>query len=86
MESGKESPGLQAADLFAYQSYQHAKIRIANGRPMRLRELPTLLRKLLTNMRDDHDFPFFDANGIREALQNFPPALRTKNPVTASSA
>lgn len=77
MESSEAAPGLQAADLLAYRSYKHAKVRIAKDRPMHLNELPLLLRGLLTNIKSFQDFPFFDADGLNKALHNLPAELRT---------
>jgi hypothetical protein len=77
MENSEEALGLQAADLFAYQNYKQTKDRVAHGRPMRTRDLPPLLRRLLTNMKSDQDFPFFDKHGIEQCLHNFPPELRS---------
>jgi hypothetical protein len=77
MESSEVALGLQAADLFAYQSYKYAKNRIEHGKPIRIKDLPLLLRRLLTNMKDEHDFPFFDKHGIEQCLRNFPPELKS---------
>jgi hypothetical protein len=78
MESSESAPGLQAADLLAYQHYRHAKVRIEKNRPLRPSELPPLIRRLLTNMQDDHDFQFFDAEGLDKALDGLAPELRRK--------
>ena len=53
MESSEVALGLQAADLFAYQSYKYAKHRIEHGKPIRIKDLPLLLRHLLTNMKTE---------------------------------
>jgi hypothetical protein len=80
MESSEKAPGLQAADLLAYQHYKHAKLRIEKNAPLLPDELPPLVRRLLKNMRDDHDFQFFDAEGLDKALEPLAPELRSKKP------
>ena len=50
--TGEEAPGLQAADLLAYQTYKFAKSRIEFGRPMKRSQMPALLQRLITNMRE----------------------------------
>jgi hypothetical protein len=77
METGELAPGLQAADLLAYQNYKGAQIRIDRGKAVPLREMPPLLKRLLTNAQDDHDFPFFDAEALNIALHNLPAELRS---------
>lgn len=77
MEIGEVAIGLQAADMLAYQNYKWAKVRIERGEPVPMEEVPTLLRRLLTNARDGDDFPFLDATGLNIALQPLPEELRT---------
>ncbi len=77
MEDSKKAPGLQAADLLAYQAYQHAKQRHFDGVPTRTRLLPPILRAALKNMRDDRDHLFFDSLGVSQALQSMPDFLRS---------
>jgi len=77
LEASEKAVGLQAADLFAYQTYKFSKQRIECGQPMHLREVPVLLQKLLTNNQGDEDFPFFDRDGLNMALDNLPTHLRS---------
>jgi hypothetical protein len=76
MELSEEAVGLQAADLFAYQTYQFSKQRIQHARPISFSDVPALLRKLLTNCLSDDDCPFFDRDGLNIALDNLPKHLR----------
>jgi hypothetical protein len=77
-EIGEKAVGLQAADLFAFQTYQFGKQRIQRKQPMEFSELPPLLRQLGTNRQQgDDDFPFFDREGLNIALRNFPTHLRS---------
>ena len=76
-EIGEVAVGLQAADLFAYQSYKFAKERIRRKHPHRFKDLPPLLRKLLTNANDEDAFPFFDEEGLNIALANLHPHMRS---------
>jgi hypothetical protein len=75
-ESSHDLLGLQAADLFAYQTYKNAKIRIESKGPVQPYELPPLLRKLVTNARSDQDFPFLGAESLNIALQSLPAHMR----------
>jgi len=78
LPTSEEAPGLQAADLLAYQSYQFCKTRLCQPRPTTFGELPTLLKDALKNMRDDGDFRLFDEKGLRtQALKNLPKHLRS---------
>jgi hypothetical protein len=76
-EIGEKAPGLQAADLFAYETYKLGKRRIQQAQPPDLTELSPLLRKLVTNKRTDDDFPFFDTEGLNFALSPMPPERRS---------
>lgn len=76
-ENGENAVGLQAADLFAYQSYKFGKIRAARNTPALAHELPPLLRRLVTNARTDDDFPFLNAEGLNRSLQSLPAELRS---------
>ncbi|MBZ5573901.1 MAG: hypothetical protein LAO09_18705 [Acidobacteriia bacterium] len=87
LPTSEAAPGLQAADLLAYQSYQFCKIRIARSEPIRMGELNPILQAALKNMRDDGDFRLFDEKGIRtEALKNLPSNLRSDQTNVACAA
>lgn len=73
--NGEDAPGLQAADLLAYQVYKSAQHRIGRTAPLGFDELSPLLRKLISNGRKRYQFPFLDADGINRALQNIPKHL-----------
>lgn len=75
-EMGEKVVGLQAADLFAYQTYKFAPVRIAANRQLEYDEVPQLLRRLISNARDDYAFPFLDAEGLNRALQFIHPRFR----------
>jgi hypothetical protein len=74
--TSEEAPGLQAADLLAYQTYKSAKERIGRLTPMEMEELSPIFRKLVSNSNGQYQFPFLDDIGINRALQNIPPHLR----------
>lgn len=76
-ETGENAPGLQAADLLAYQSYKCSEIGKAK-RPTRFSELPPLLKRLLTNWQDESDFALFDREGLNIALHDLPKELRSE--------
>ncbi|HEY6350310.1 MAG TPA: hypothetical protein VI636_12960 [Candidatus Angelobacter sp.] len=59
-----EAVQLQAADMLVYQMYQYGKLRIAQENPPK----NPGLRRLMTRLRDEHDWPFFNAYGLRAAL------------------
>jgi hypothetical protein len=82
-EVSEAAVGLQAADLLAHQIYQYSKIRIRQGATT-LKDLPPILRTLLTHVRDTYDLPFFDAEGLNVALHNMPKHMRSPDwkPVT----
>jgi len=75
--TSEESPGLQAADLLAYQSYRYGKIRINSSQPVK-GTIPPILKELLRNARSIEDFPFFDEDGLNVALQNLPTDMRSE--------
>lgn len=74
--TSEEAPGLQCADLLAYQTHKSAKERIKRAEPMEMDELSPLFRKLVSGSRERYQFPFLDNNGINLALQNIPAHLR----------
>lgn len=74
--TSEEAPGLQAADLLAYQNHKSAKERIGRTRPMEMDELSPTFRKLVSNCLGRYQFPFLDDDGINRALQNIPAHLR----------
>lgn len=74
--TGEDAPGLQAADMLAYQVYKSAKLRIGRKAPLELDEISPLLRKLISKGRAEYQFPFLDEEGLNRALQNIPPHLR----------
>jgi len=76
-EISEKAVGLQAADLLTYQTYKFGKQRIAVDAPLRISELPPLLRRLIRNQTQENDFPFFDAYGLQVALHNMPEHLRS---------
>lgn len=75
-ETSESVLGLQAADLFAYQTYKNAKLRMDAEDGIDRQDLPPLLRKLLSNARSDEDFPFLGAESLNIALQSIPPRFR----------
>jgi len=77
MELSETAVGLQAADLFAYQTYQWSKERIKHTRPTNFKDLPVLLRRLITNLRGEDDFPFMDRDGLNVALDKLPKDMRS---------
>lgn len=77
-ETGIDAVGLQAADLLAYQTYKFAHSRTDRDRPIPVKEMPPLLRKLVTNGQDDQSFPFLDREGLNIALQSLPPDMRSE--------
>lgn len=78
LPTSEAAPGLQAADLLAYQSYQFCKIRIARSEAVSMSQLNPILRAALKNMRDDGDFRLLDEHKIRtEALKNLPDHLKS---------
>ena len=78
LPTSEAAPGLQAADLLAYQSYQFCKLRIGKSEPIRTSQLNPILRSALKNMRDDGDFRLFEENKIRTvALRNLPDHLKS---------
>jgi len=84
---GEDVPGLQAADLLAYQTYKFGKMRIQRGQAMHPDEIPNLLRKLISKRRKTERFPFLDKEGLNVTLSNFPTHLRSPgwHPVTLKS-
>jgi hypothetical protein len=78
LEVSEKAVGLQAADLFAYQTYKFGKQRIASGVAPSIRDLPQTLRRLLANaLPGDDDFPFFDREGLNLALSSLPKNMRS---------
>jgi hypothetical protein len=77
LKRGEDLPGLQAADMLAYQIYQNSKLRIRLGRALRQTELDPVLQRLLTNKGGARDFPFFDFEGLNVALHQLPPGMRS---------
>jgi hypothetical protein len=75
-DTSEKFPGLQAADLFAYQTYKNAKQRMEATDALDPKDLPLLLRKLVSNARSDQDFPFLGAESLNIALQELPPHFR----------
>jgi Protein of unknown function (DUF3800) len=75
LPTSEEAVGLQAADLFAYHSYQYGKIRMKSIQPV-AGTMPLILKALIKNARDITDFPFFDEYGLSIALQAMPKQLR----------
>src|SRR5262249_20430534 len=71
LAASADAPGLQAADVLAYQTYQYAKIRIQDAEPVKGRVSATL-SALLKNKRDERDFPFFDESSLDVALEHLP--------------
>lgn len=76
-EIGEVAVGLQAADLFAYQTYVFSKERLRHEETPGWDVVPLLLRKLLTNRQDADAFPFFNREGLNIALQNMPEHMRS---------
>jgi len=64
---GEDAPGLQAADLFAYQTYKFAPSRIKNPKA----QPNKILMRTLSRARSWHDFVFFDEKGIELSLEAF---------------
>jgi hypothetical protein len=77
MEVSQIAVGLQAADLFAYQTYKVSKWRIKQPKTPRLTDAPVILQQLLTNAQSNDDFPFFDREGLNVALDSLPRHLRS---------
>lgn len=70
--------GLQAADMLAYQTYKFGKVRIESGpKAPHVSGTPPLLQKLMTNLRDDSDFPFIERDGLNVMLHSMPTNLRS---------
>jgi hypothetical protein len=84
MENSEDAPGLQAADLLAYQLYHFNKKRVLQTIPIALSQMPEILKAAIKNAKDPVDFPFFDEEGLDIALESLPASLRS--PVTAQSA
>ncbi len=83
LPTSEEAPGLQAADLLAYQNYQFGKVRLQHDEPTRISQLPPILRRALKNLQSDGDLRLFDENGIRvHALQNLPDELKSETTKT----
>lgn len=59
-----EAVQLQAADMLVYQMYQYGKLRITQEHPPKT----PAFRRLMTRMKDEHDWPLFNAGGLRTAL------------------
>lgn len=77
LATGEEPVGLQAADLFAYQTYKFGRERIRSGRPVPIENVPALLQKLLTNLQSVDDCPFLDRDGMNMALNKLPLHMRS---------
>lgn len=83
LPTSEEAPGLQAADLLAYQVYQFSKSRLRQPEAPYFSQLPALLKSAFKNMRDDGDFRIFDEKGLRnEALKNLPAHLKSEQSPT----
>jgi hypothetical protein len=78
LPTSEEAPGLQAADLLAYQTYQFSRVRIAQNKAVKISTMPPILRAALKNARDPMDFPFFDESGLNVALHNLPSDMRSE--------
>ena len=76
MEDGKDAPGLQAADLLAYHSYQHNKSRVLTDIPTPLSKMPRILKAAIKNHKSTEDFPFFEEHGLDVALEPLPNHVR----------
>jgi hypothetical protein len=83
-EIGEKAPGLQAADMLAYQVYKFSKFRIGRDKPAQLSDGTELFRQLIKNRRQEEFFLFLDHEGLNVALHNMPPAMRSEgwHPVT----
>jgi hypothetical protein len=83
-ETGEAAPGLQAADMLAYQIYKFSKVRIEFGKLAKRSQMSPLLQKIIKNVREHHDFPFLDKEGLNVVLHNMPTHLRSPGwtPVT----
>jgi len=73
---GKDAPGLQAADLLAYHSYQHNKSRVLTDIPTPLSKMPRILKAAIKNHKSTEDFPFFEEHGLDVALEPLPNHVR----------
>jgi hypothetical protein len=71
--TSEEAPGLQAADLLAYQTYQLMKTRMYESRRS---ALPPVFKKAIQNAKDNYHFPWLDKNGLQVLLWNCPAHLR----------
>ena len=63
-----EAVQLQAADLLVYQVYQYGKKRLVEERPTR----NEILKSAMHRFRDKHDWPFFNTEGLAQALKGAP--------------
>jgi hypothetical protein len=73
LPTSEDAPGLQAADLLAYQTYQFMKSRMA-GAPRS--NLPHIFKRAIQNARDVNQFPYLDRSGLQVLLWNCPSHLR----------
>ncbi len=76
--TSEEAPGLQAADLLAYQAYQLGRLRIAKNAALTRNQMPPILKAALKNARNSEDFPFFDEHGLNVILHNLPANMRSE--------
>jgi hypothetical protein len=79
MADSKDAPGLQAADLLAYQSYLHAKERAFKNTPTKMSALPWIFRRAMKNCRDERNHLFFDDIGLKNSFRNIPEYVRHGN-------
>lgn len=81
----KDTPGLQAADLLAYELYQHASRLLAAGKNVPPR---SLLRQLLTNRLQRQRFIMFDGKKFAQieaaGKAAFEQILKAASPATPS--
>ena len=76
MGRSANAPGLQAADLLAYHTYNHAKSRAFRSVAPRVSELPWVLRGAMKNLRTEKNHQFFNERGLEQALWNLPEYVR----------
>lgn len=76
MADSVDAPGLQAADLFAYQTYQHNRLRIESPTPIKTSTLPKILRRAIANNRGDSYHLFIEENGLEASLEPLPMNVR----------